>query len=69
MSLKSARLKAGLTMVELEKLSGVSRATISRIEHGDRNIRGVAIDTALKLANACGVDVLDLLEDKEREEI
>lgn len=44
---------------ELSKESGLSRATVSNIKNG----KSCKDTTAVKLANALGVEVTDLLED------
>ena len=50
--LKSIRLKKGLTQLDLELESGISRTEISRIENGLKNIE---FYTVVKLAEALGV--------------
>lgn len=57
--LKATRESRGLTLRELERLSGVSNATISQIETG-RNPNPTAI-TISRLAKALGVEVTYLL--------
>lgn len=53
------RQAAGLTQRELATLSGVERAQISRIEQGHVEVPRPA--TVRKLADALGVDPIDLL--------
>lgn len=48
---RRAREKAGLTQVELSERSGVTQATISRIENGER---GVSFENAVAIARVCG---------------
>jgi len=50
--LKSIRLKKGLTQLDLELESGISRTEISRIENGLKNIE---FYTIVKLAEALGI--------------
>ena len=61
-SLKAARVRAGMSSVELAKLAGVSQNTITRIERGS----GVPQATTLyKLALALRVDPATLLEEEK----
>ena len=53
-TLKEARAARGLTQVELERLSGVAQAVISKIERGD--VRDPASSTVMRLAAALEVD-------------
>ena len=52
MKLKKLRLKKVISLRDLEKMSGVSHATISRLENGIQKPRFVTIR---KLAEALGV--------------
>lgn len=56
-SLQAAREAAGTTQAELARACGLSRATVSRLESGER--LGNA-DTLLKIARALGTTVEDL---------
>lgn len=51
--LKQLRKEKGLTMVELEKMSGIKQAMLSQIESGKKNPRPATVE---KLANALGVN-------------
>jgi HTH-type transcriptional regulator, competence development regulator len=67
--IKELRVKAGLSQRDLEKLSGISNAEISRIETGNRQnpsplaIRaiaphlGVSIECLMQKAGYCSVDI------------
>lgn len=57
--LKEIRLKRGLSLRELDERSGVSYASISRLEAG-QYIPG--IDTLLKILKALGVPTKDYLK-------
>ena len=59
--LRKAREQAGLSQAELARRSGLSRAAISRYESGERSI--VSYDTFHALAQALGVDTIELYED------
>ncbi|MBK9939463.1 MAG: helix-turn-helix transcriptional regulator [Chitinophagaceae bacterium] len=54
--LKSIRIKKGLSQLDLELESGISRTEISRIENGLKNIE---FFTLIKLAVALQIDVKD----------
>jgi transcriptional regulator with XRE-family HTH domain len=53
-TLKEVRTALGLTQVQLEALSGIAQAVISKIERGD--VQDPASSTVLKLAAALNVD-------------
>jgi len=55
-----ARLKAGLTQVELAERMGISQSQVGKIERGERVI------AALELRDACrefGISISSILED------
>lgn len=52
--LKTIRQKKGLTQLDLELESGISRTEISRIENGQKNIE---FFTIVKLADALDIDI------------
>ena len=53
-NIEQARKQAGLTMEELAKKIGVTKATIHKYESG--NITNIKYDRIIDLANACGVN-------------
>jgi transcriptional regulator with XRE-family HTH domain len=55
--IKSARLKAGLTQVELAKKAGLHANTVARIERGEEK---PTFGTAKKLAIALNIDINDI---------
>ena len=57
-NLRSARLACGFSQEELGARAGLHRNYIGSVERNEKNI---SIDTIERLANALGVDVLDLL--------
>lgn len=57
--LKSIRQKKGLTQLDLELESGISRTEISRIENGLKNIE---FYTIVKLAEALDVSLGELFQ-------
>ena len=56
--LTTSRLTAGLSVRQLEQLSGVPRATISRLEHDA--VDQPAADTLVKLARALELNAADV---------
>ena len=65
--LKEQRARLGINQVQMGKLAGVSRQTISLIERGDYS---PSVTLALKLAQICQVQVEDIfsyLEDEDEE--
>ena len=63
--LKELRRLRVLTLRELEEVSGVSYATIHRLERGNRNAHP---STIRKLARALGVEPSELVATVERED-
>lgn len=60
LALKDIRMSKGVTTVELAKMSGISRATIHKLEHG---VDDVNTKTLKALAAALGVKVTDFFMD------
>lgn len=56
LALKTIRMAKGVTTVELAEKSGISRATIHKLEHG---VDDVSTKTLKALAAALGVKVTD----------
>ena len=56
---KTIRQKKGLTQLDLELESGISRTEISRIENGLKNIE---FYTIVKLAEALGVSLSEFFQ-------
>ena len=61
-NLKTARVGAGLSQGQLAKTSGVSVRMIQYYEQGVKDINKAAVITVLKLSDALGVDVRELIE-------
>ena len=59
--LRVARKAAGMTQKQLADASGVNSRQIQRIENGEGKMSNVTLGNAVKLADALGVDVKDLL--------
>ena len=60
---KVARLRCGkgLTQAALAKLAGVNIRTIQKIEAEERDIKGVSLDLALRIADALDVHPRELI--------
>ena len=59
--LKEYRTAAGMTQQQLADASGVYVRQIQRIESGEGDVSNITLSNAIKLADALGVDVKDLL--------
>lgn len=58
-NLRDLRLKSGLPQDTLSANAGISQTFFSQVETGRRNI---SVDTLERIADALGVDVIDLLQ-------
>lgn len=65
MSLKSARLKRGMSQADLAKASGVHYVKINQIEHRKIDPANMALKNAVKLADALHVDPREFLTEEE----
>ncbi|MFZ3589657.1 helix-turn-helix domain-containing protein [Bacillus sp. DJP31] len=61
--IKELRLRRGISLTELSKISGVSKSYLSFIERGKQ--KNPSIDVLEKLAVALGVDVYSLIDKKD----
>lgn len=59
MDIKKIRLMAGMSQEQLAVAAGVSRISIVRYENGERS---PDVDVAIRIANALGVKVDDLID-------
>jgi len=57
--IRNLRGKAGLSLSELEAVSGIPKSTISKIENGHRNPR---IETLYNIAKGLGVELKELFK-------
>jgi transcriptional regulator with XRE-family HTH domain len=60
--LRLLRVRQGLTLVEAAEKTGVTRATLSDLERGNRH---PVATTLVKIAEGYGVPIEDLLEEEE----
>ena len=65
MNLKQKRKDANMTQAELAKESGVNIRMIQHYEQGFKDINKAEALTVLKLADALGCEVRDILEDEK----
>ena len=63
--LQDRRKAFGASQAELADLSGVSKRMIQEYEHEARDINGAKLLTLLKLCNAMGCRLEDILDDPE----
>ncbi len=59
-AIRKTRLKQGLTQEDLALAADVDRGYLGRVERGDNN---VALLTLLKIAQALGVSIKDLMRE------
>lgn len=58
LNVRDARLTAHMSQGELARQSGLQQQYVSQIERGQQNVR---IDTAVRLANALGLELWTML--------
>lgn len=63
-NLKKYRNQAQLSQVELSKLAGVSKTTVSAIEAGI--IKNPSFISILNISKALNIEIEDLIEDNQR---
>ena len=59
--LKKLRTAKNMTQEQLADGSGVNIRQIQRVENGDSDMSNITLGNAIKLADALGVDVKELL--------
>ena len=59
--LKELRLSAGMSRAQLSAASDVNARQIQRIENGEGDMANVTLGNAIKIADALGVDVRELI--------
>ena len=62
--IKKIREKRGLSQEELAKLIGISRAALSELERGNRNLGALEL---IKMINVLGLDINDFSKNKKQE--
>ena len=61
--LKERRKAAGMSQAELAKETGVNVRMIQYYEQGGKDINQAAVTTVIKIADALGCDVRQIIED------
>ena len=64
MSLKATREEVGMSQTELAEKSGVSVRMIQHYEQGFKNINKASVMTVLKLAEAMGADIYEIINER-----
>lgn len=59
--LKDKRMERGLSQSQLARISGISVRVIQAYEQGERKLEGAAVVTVIKLADALGCDVREII--------
>lgn len=67
--MKELREKAGLTRAQLSEQTGISFRTIEAYEQERKDINGAKLKTLLKLCQALGCNLSELLTDEETKEL
>lgn len=62
MSIKTERMRVGLTQKQLGEASGMYWKTIQKYEQGVLNVENMTLVNAKRLADVLGCDVVELLE-------
>lgn len=65
--LKSLRIAAGMTQEQLALAANINLSTLQKIERGFTDLEGIRLGNALKLAQALGITVEDLVKDADEE--
>lgn len=65
-ALKYWRESRGLTQAQLAKKTGMSIRVLQNLEQGVRDINKASVETVLRLSEALGVDVYQILNEREK---
>ena len=65
-ALKYWRESRGLTQAQLAKKTDMSIRVLQNLEQGVRDINKASVETVLRLSEALGVDVYEILNERER---
>ncbi len=65
-ALKKQREYRGMTQAQLAKKTGISVRVIQNLEQGFRDINKASVETVLRLSEALGVDVYEILNEREK---
>ena len=65
-ALKYWRESRGLTQAQLAKKTDMSIRVLQNLEQGVRDINKASVETVLRLSEALGVDVYEILNEREK---
>lgn len=65
-ALKYWRESKGLTQAQLAKKTDISIRVLQNLEQGVRDINKASVETVLRLSEALGVDVYEILNEREK---
>lgn len=65
-ALKKQREYRGLSQSQLAKKTGISVRSLQNMEQGLRDINKASVETVLRLSEALGVDVYEILNEREK---
>jgi len=65
-ALKYWRESRGLSQSQLAKKTGISVRSLQNMEQGLRDINKASVETVLRLSEALGVDVYEILNEREK---
>ena len=65
-ALKYWRESRGLTQAQLAKKTDMSIRVLQNLEQGVRDINKASVETVLRLSDALGVDVYEILNEREK---
>ena len=65
-ALKYWRESRGLTQAQLAQKTDISIRVLQNLEQGVRDINKASVETVLRLSEALGVDVYEILNERER---
>lgn len=64
-NLQIERKNAGLTQAQLADAAGISVRVLQNYENNTRDVNGARLSTLLKLCNALGCELKDIISDPE----
>lgn len=64
-ALKTQRLYRGMTQAVLAEKTGISVRVLQNFEQGVRDINRASVDAVLRISEALGCDVYDILNERE----
>lgn len=65
-NIKRLRESSGLSQSQLAEKAGISKRTLQEYEQGRKSANGMALETAIRLADALGCDTKELLDERRK---